>query len=245
MKLGKFVEISAGVIDVGQVLPFFERLGFEKLDQNWEPWPWAVLSDGTITLNLSQQAGPSYPVLNYFSSDMQQRVEELRSAGIDVVSVHDREVPAVVGGFETPDGIEFSLVEYSARRIPKPKGPPSAKCGEFREVAFPVEDLERSVTLLQKVGFEKKRGEELPYPWAAVSDGLVSLGLYQSQDLKMPALVYHSEDLDERLESLRQEGFEVFPEVANPAIGTGRFALSPPSCQLLLIMEYRPSAATA
>ena len=44
MKLGKFVEISAGVIDVGQVLPFFERLGFEKLDQNWEPWPWAVLS---------------------------------------------------------------------------------------------------------------------------------------------------------------------------------------------------------
>lgn len=245
MKLGKFVEISVGVIDLGQSLPFFERLGFEKLDQNWEPWPWAILTDGTITFNLSQQAGPSYPVLNYFSSDMKQRAEELRSAGIDVVPVQDREVPKVVGGFEATDGIEFSLVEYSAQKIPKPKGAPSAKCGDFRELAFPVEDLNKSVTLLQKVGFEKIQGEELPYPWAAVSDGLLNLGLYQSQDLKIPALVYHSEDLDERLESLSQEGFEVFPEVANPAIGTGRFALAPPSCELLLIMEYRPSAAKA
>ncbi len=242
MKLGKFVEISVGVIDVGQSLAFFERLGFEKLDQNWEPWPWAILSDGTITLNLSQQSGPSCPVLNYFSSDMKQRVKELKSAGIDVVPVHDREIPEVVGGLETPGGIEISLVEYSARRIPKPTGRPFSKCGSFGELAFPIKDLETSVASLEKVGFKKLRGDSLPYPWAAISDGLISLGLYQSEDLKLPALVYHSENLDERLDALRQEGFEVLQEMPNPAVGIGRFALAPPSAHLLLILEYRPSA---
>ncbi len=242
MKLGKFVEISVGVIDVGQTLPFFERLGFEKLDQNWEPWPWAILSDGTITLNLSQQSGPSYPVLNYFSSDMKQRVEELKSAGIDVVAVHDREVPEVVGGLEIPGGIDVSLVEYSARRIPQPTGRPFSKCGSFGELAFPVEDLGPTLACLEKVGFRKLRGDKLPYPRAAVSDGLVNLGLYQSDGLKMPALVYHSDNLSERLDSLGQEGFEALQEMPDLAFGVGRFALAPPSAHLLLIMEYRPSS---
>ncbi len=39
MKLGKFVEISVAVPDLAKSLFFFERLGFEKADQNWEPWP--------------------------------------------------------------------------------------------------------------------------------------------------------------------------------------------------------------
>jgi len=242
MKLGKFVEISVGVIDVGQSLPFFERLGFEKLDQNWEPWPWAILTDGTITLNLSQQSGPSNPVLNYLSSDMRQRVEELESAGIDVVAVHDREIPEVVGGLEIPGGIEISLVEYSARRIPKLAGRPVSKCGSFGEVAFPVEDLGRSVAGLERVGFKKLRTDLLPYPWATVSDGLITLGLYQSDDLKMPALVYHSEDLSGRLDALRQEGFEALQEIPSLAFGVGRFALAPPSAQLLIIMEFRPAS---
>ncbi|HUV12440.1 MAG TPA: hypothetical protein VMY18_02290 [Acidobacteriota bacterium] len=242
MKLGKFLEISVGVIDIGQSLPFFERLGFEKLDQNWEPWPWAILTDGTITLNLSQQSGPSNPVLNYFSSDMKQRVEELKSAGLDVVAVQDREIPEVVGGLEMPGGIEISLVEYSARRIPKLAGRPFSKCGSFGELAFPVEDLGHSVACLEKVGFTKLRGDRLPYPWAAVSDGLVTLGLYQSEDLEMPALVYHCENLSERLDALRQEGFETLQEMPSLAFGVGRFALVPPSARLLLIMEYRPSS---
>lgn len=240
MKLGKFVEISVGVIDLGQSLPFFERLGFEKLDQNWEPWPWAILSDGTITLILSQQAGPSYPVLNYVSSDMKGKVRELRESGLDIVEVQSREVPELVGGFEAPGGIEISFVEYSARRIPKPAGSPYSKCGSFGEVAYPVQDTEMTVSCLEKIGFRKLRGSKLPYPWAVMSDDLINLGFYQSEDLKLPALVYYSENLTERLDSLRQEGFEVLQEMPNPAVGAGRFALKPPSARLLLILEYRP-----
>lgn len=240
MTLGKFVEISLGVNDLAESQLFFERLGFQKLDQNWDPWPWTVLTDGLVTLNLSEYGGASEPVLNYLASDMTERIERISKLGVDVVPIHERNLPEVEGVLETPEGIGVSLVNYAARRIPAPLGRSSSKCGEFGELAFPVRDLEASVEFWRKIGFEELSRARLPYPWAVLSDRLTTLGLHQSEDLDRPAFIYYAEDIQERIEQLEMEGFRFSEELPSPDVRSGRYACDTPDSQIRLIIQRPP-----
>jgi predicted lactoylglutathione lyase len=241
MKLGKFVEISVAVPDLAKSLFFFERLGFEKADQSWEPWPWAILSDGLITLSLSQTT-PGSPVLNYLAGDMKERVAHLEASGIEMSRIRESQAPEVVAALATPCGIGVSLMEYPARRIPKPSGRSNCKCGKFSEFALPVEDLRSAVEFWNRVGFHHSRGAELPYPWAVVSDGLITLGLYETRDFDRPALIYYSANTAERIEQLGYDGFEFGREIPSVGQGIGRTILEPPDGQLLFMLEYHEEA---
>lgn len=241
MKLGKFVEISVGVLDLAKSLPFCERLGFERVDLQWEPWPWAVLTDGLITLSLNQST-PGGPILNYFSGDMGDRVDQLEARGIPLTRVQERHTPDVVAALTAPENIGVSLVEYSARRIPKPWGHSVCKCGSFGELAFAVTNLSAVLPFWMSLGFEKKRGSHLPYPWAVLGDDLITLGFYQTSDFDRAALVYYSENTPERVELLTYDGFEFSGEIPSPDYGTGRTILESPDGQLLFFLEYREQA---
>lgn len=238
MKLGKFVEISVAVPDLAKSLFFFERLGFEKVDQNWEPWPWAILSDGLITMSLSQTT-PGSPVLNYLAGDMKERIAHLEASGIEMSHIREAQAPEVLAALATPFGIGVSLMKYPARRIPKPSGRSTCKCGHFGELALPVQDLESALGFWSKVGFHRSRGAELPYRWAVVTDGLITLGLYETRDFDRPALIYHSANAAERIEQLGFDGFEFEREIPSVGQGIGRTILEPPDGQLLFMLEYR------
>jgi catechol 2,3-dioxygenase-like lactoylglutathione lyase family enzyme len=241
MKLGKFVELSIAVPDLAKSVPFYERLGFEKLEQSWEPWPWAVLTDGVITVNLSQ-ATPGTVVLNYIASDMEERVAQVESLGVPISRVQDAQIPEMIAGMATPAGLGVSLLAYPARRIPRPSGKSVCKAGNFGELACPVEDVEDSVTLWTKLGFQRLRGSSLPYPWAVISDDLMTIGLHESRDLEKPALVYYSDNTPERIEQLEFEGFEFSGEIPSPDYGTGLSVLVPPDRQILVLLGFRDSA---
>ncbi|MEJ2077480.1 MAG: hypothetical protein P8Z74_05685 [Acidobacteriota bacterium] len=238
MKLGKFVEISVAVPDLARSLFFCERLGFEKADQNWEPWPWAILSDGLITLSLSQTT-PGSPVLNYLAGDMKERIAHLEAEGIDVMRVRESQAPEVLAALTTPCGVGVSLMKYQARRMPKPSGRSSCKCGQFGELALPVQGLASALRFWSRVGFDRSRGSDLPYPWAVVTDGLMTLGLYETRDFDRPALIYYSLNPPERIEQLGYDGFEFEREIPSVGQGIGRTILEPPDGQLLVMLEYR------
>lgn len=238
MKLGKFVEISVAVPELAKSLFFFERLGFEKVDQSWEPWPWAIVTDGSITLVFSQTT-PGTPVLNYLAGDMEERIARLEGSGIGFSRVREVQAPEVLAALETPCGIGISLLKYPARQIPRPSGKSVCKCGRFGELALPVDDLEDALGFWMKVGFHQSRGSDLPYSWAVVTDGLITLGLYETRDFDRPALVYYSINTPERIEQLGYDGFEVDREIPSVGHGTGRTILEPPDRQLLLMLEYR------
>jgi catechol 2,3-dioxygenase-like lactoylglutathione lyase family enzyme len=244
MKLGKFVEISVGVPDLAKSLPFYERLGFERVDLQWEPWPWSVLTDGLITVSLSQST-PGGPILNYFSGDMRERVGQLEARGVRLTRIEERQTPDVVAALTAPEGIGVSLVEYSARRIPKPRGYSVSKCGVFGELAFAVADLSAVLPFWNSVGFERKRGSNLPYPWAVIGDDLITLGFYQTTDFNRAALVYYSDNTPERIEQLTYDGFEPSGEIPSPDYGTGRTVLEPPDGQVLFFLEYRDRSPDA
>jgi len=235
MKLGKFVEISVGVPDLAASLLFYERIGFDRLDQGWEPWPWAVLTDGSITLQLNQGT-PSPPVLGYIAGDMVERIRALEAAGLKIQQTRGG-LGELRGVFRAPSGLEVALIEYPARRIPRFSGT-FCKCGRFGELAWAVDDLEESLTFWQNLEFVKQRGNRLPYPWAVLSDGLISLGFYQTDDLPKPALVYYASNPAERLELLAIEGFEPVGEIPSPASGVGRSIFEPPDGCLWLMLDY-------
>jgi catechol 2,3-dioxygenase-like lactoylglutathione lyase family enzyme len=236
MKLGRFVEISVAVPDLAQSLLFYERLGMEKLDQSWEPWPWAVLTDGIVTYQFSQNT-PGPLVLNYIVSDMRQRVEALERAGVPVRRLERADVPELVAGMHTPSGVEISLLEYPARRIPRPSGVSTCKCGTFMELALPVPDLAAAEKFWSRLGFERRSGSALPYPWATFSDDLITLGLYQTRDFTRPALLYGSSNPPERIQLLEAEGFRFSAEIPSPR-SVGRTVLETPD-PLLILLEYR------
>lgn len=238
MKLGEFVEISVAVTDLAKSLFFLERLGFEKVDQNWEPWPWAILVDGSVTLSVSQTT-PGLPVLSYLAEDMEDRIRQFESAGIDIRRIREAQAPEVLGALATPCGIGVSLLEYSARHIPSAPVQGTCKCGRFGELALPVSDLGVAQEFWTKVGFRRSRGAELPYAWAVMTDDLLTLGLYETADFDRPALVYYSTNAPERIEQLGYDGFEFTREIPSVGDGTGRTLLSPPDGQLLFMLEYR------
>ncbi len=241
MKLGKFVELSVAVPDLAKSVPFYERLGFEKLEQSWEPWPWAVLTDGVITLNLSQ-ATPGTIVLNYIASDMPERVALVESLGVPISRVQDGQIPEMIAGMTTPTGLGVSFLAYPARRIPRPSGTSVCKAGRFGELACPVGDLQDSLTLWTKLGFQSLRGSNLPYPWAVISDDLITIGLHETRNIEKPALVYYSDNTPERVEQLEFEGFEFGGEIPSPDYGTGLSVLEPPDRQLLVLLGFRDNA---
>lgn len=239
MSLGNFVEVSIGVTELSESLLFFERLGFKKLDQNYEPWPWAVVTDGAITLNLSQYAGPAAPVLNYFASDMEPRVERLRSRGIEVFGLKDRQLPEVLGGIEVADGVGISLLKYPARRIPRPSGIPVSKCGAFSQLAFPVADIEKSLARWRNLDFERVGGGPLPYPWVLLTDGLITVGLHQTTVLKTAALVYETSNLGDRLTELQDSGFVFGERLPGFETNLGGYVLVSPLSAIRIVMQHR------
>jgi len=236
MKLGEFVEISVSVTDLMRSLTFYERLGFRKIEQSWEPWPWVILTDGTVILNLSQYSVPSKPILSYIANDMYRIVEQLKILGFEMTPLLSREIPGTQG-FIAPGGIGLALVEHSTRKITPPAGESLCHCGDFKELAFPVPDLRGSLDFWLQVGFEVKRSNEFPSPWASLSDGLIQLGLYQSGGFSEAALSYTSDDTVERIRGLKQKGYRFRTELPSLLGGLGKAVMETPDKQLLLFLE--------
>jgi catechol 2,3-dioxygenase-like lactoylglutathione lyase family enzyme len=107
-------------------------------------------------------------------------------------------------------------------------------------LCYPIENLETSLDFWRRLGFRRVKGSKLPYPWAVISDGLITLGLHETRQLKKAGLVYCSSDRNERMEQLRQEGFVFAGELPSPDVGMGRAYIEAPDGQLFLLMEFRP-----
>src|SRR5689334_17070358 len=77
--IGRFLEISVHAPDVLASLSFYESLGFQQVQVN-ETWsyPYAVITDGRLTLGLHQQPIKS-PTLTFVKADLARHMEELRS----------------------------------------------------------------------------------------------------------------------------------------------------------------------
>lgn len=86
-KCGDFGEFSSYVADLDQALAFWEQLGFTHVQKYAEPYPWAIIQDGFITLglhNTSEFAKMKRPAMTYFAKDQSAVVEFVKEQGFTI-----------------------------------------------------------------------------------------------------------------------------------------------------------------
>ena len=80
---GMFGELAHPVKDLDASVSFWEKIGFAVLSKFASPYPWAIISDGLSTVGLHQSNHFSYPAITFFAADMKDKIENLKTAGLE------------------------------------------------------------------------------------------------------------------------------------------------------------------
>ena len=80
---GLFGEFAHPVEDLDISISFWEKLGFVALSKYSSPYPWAIISDGMAIVGLHQTNTFKDPTITFFASDMKEKIERLKSNGLD------------------------------------------------------------------------------------------------------------------------------------------------------------------
>ena len=80
---GMFGELAHPVTNLDESIAFWEKLGFQVLSKFASPYPWAIISDGLSVVGLHQSKHFSYPAITFFASDMKDKIEALKSQGLE------------------------------------------------------------------------------------------------------------------------------------------------------------------
>jgi hypothetical protein len=80
---GKNTELSIASTAMAYDLKFWEELGFTKKRTGIQPYIYALMSDGVVTIGIHDQRDIATLSITYFALDMEQRIEKLRKAGIE------------------------------------------------------------------------------------------------------------------------------------------------------------------
>lgn len=238
MKLGDVVQISIGVPDISESVAFYEALGFYKIAANDEPWPWAQFSDGRNLILLNQD-GNIYVGLNYFSTNVAQKVAQLEGLGVPFLHKQQQDGRIQTAIFGDQNGLMVGLINHEAAEMPHPTGFPLCDCGKFGELAVSVADFGETAEFWQQLGFEPSHTSHEPYPWGIFSDGLVVLGFHQTTELGTngPALTYFAPDMPDRIERVRKAGIPFASEMADEAGVVRNATLKGPAGEAIFMFE--------
>jgi catechol 2,3-dioxygenase-like lactoylglutathione lyase family enzyme/predicted enzyme related to lactoylglutathione lyase len=208
MKLGDVVQIAIGVPALAESCAFYEKLGFEKIAANDAPWPWAQFTDGE-NLVLLNQDGNQYTGLNYFSTNVAERVAEIEAKEVQFMMKNEQDGRLQMAIFSDSDGLMVGLINHDAAQIPAVNGEPLSYCGKFGEFSLGVANFKKAADFWHQFGFETRHASYEPYPWGVLSDGMMVLGLHQTDEFAGPIMTYFASDMAKRIEKLAEKGLKV------------------------------------
>ena len=131
-------------------------------------------------------------------------------------------------------GINLVESEYNKEHIPS--GTSSSPYGKFGEFSIPVQNLDEMESKLLNLGFETTLKESKPYPWGIFRDGLITLGVHQTDDFDIPTITYFDEEMEFKLEQLSKKGIE-FQKFAGMELNTGNVKIVSPDGQEFLFLK--------
>lgn len=205
MALGVSVNYMVGVADLEASRAFYHACGFSELSASADPYPWAQLTDGQLTVGLHQD-GHIYHGLAYFGRGMPARAAALEEAGIVMALKTERPDGFFQAIFLASEGLPVSLIEFAGAASP-PARTANPRLGVFGELALAVADLSSAIDRWALLGFEVRHRESHgDAHWAILHDGLIPLGLHQTTDFRGPALTYFAPDMVLRLQQLTAAG---------------------------------------
>jgi catechol 2,3-dioxygenase-like lactoylglutathione lyase family enzyme len=227
-KLGEVAVVYITTSNLDSSMALYDKLGFPVIASNDFPSPWAQVSDGSLLIMLRKDPNP-YIGLTYYAGDVEKIVGELEKNGVVFVQkpkagdairryyFKDPDGFNIVlsnnlGGFTAPAGI--TLLTMNQSDYMNADKYPNKQCGAFGEYALPVKDINASVAFWKKLGFVVKSDMKQPYPHIILSDGLMLLGLHQTDHFTFPAVSYFGINTAKRVEQMKEKGVSGFKEVA-------------------------------
>ncbi len=225
-KLGNVSAITITSPDLEESLAFYQMLGFSEMTRMDFPFPWILVTDGTLLMMLRKDDAP-YIALTYYVGDVDTLVKELENDGIVFArKPHPNEMVKRCLMI-SPDGMNVSLVQMPDG-LKQPEGrtllntPPQEMfdankytnkvCGLFGEFAHPVADIDAAMVFWEKLGFKIVSRMTSPYNWAIITDGLSIVGVHQTTNFSEPTLTFFAADMKEKIEALKAAGVTDFVE---------------------------------
>lgn len=219
-KLGEVACIYNTSTNLDSTTAIYQRLGFQKVNENSFPSPWAQYSDGSLLI-MVRKDNVKYSGLTYYTTNLAAIVNQLEKDGIVFSKKPGEGDPIKRYYFNSPDGLSIMLAD-NLGGFSQPKGIsllnmnpadfktaekyPNKQCGVFGEYCHPVKDLDKSIAFWKKLGFTVKSKMDQPYPHAILSDDLMIIGLHQTSNFDYPAITYFGIQTAERVNLLRKKG---------------------------------------
>ena len=230
--LGNINAITIATPDPERSLSFYEMLGFKEVLRADMPFPWIQVSDGQLLIMLRKDHNRVIS-LTYYVKDVEQKVEELETNGIEFVIRPAAEDFIKRYVMRSPDGFNITLVtlveNYMQAVHPvmltmpqadmmNPEKYTNKTCGLFAEYAQPVKDLDASFVFWEKLGFNIISRMSAPYPWAIISDGLSVVGLHQTTDFSDPTITFFAADMQHKIAALKEKGITISKEKSSASV---------------------------
>lgn len=226
-KLGDMACVYVTTPDLDSSIAVYEKLGFAKINSNTYPSPWAQVSDGSLIIMMRKDDTP-FISLAYYTGDLDNVIARLEKDSV-VFTQKPRETDVIKRYYiKSPDGFTITIAN-NLGGFKKATGTtllnmppadyssadkyPNKQCGAFGEYALPVTDLATSVAFWKKLGFTVKADMKAPYPHAILSDGLMLVGLHQTNNFNYPAVTYFGINTDKRVQELKEKGLSGFKEM--------------------------------
>lgn len=202
--LGRFLEYSIPTSDIRASLDFYLRLGFSQAEvgETWA-YPYAVVTDGRVHVGL-HQLDTAVPALTFVKPDVLGQIDELESRGVILeYRKLGNDVFNEIGWLD-PSGHLVRLVE--ARTFSPVKDPRGSQCGYFLEIGLPVPDRDIAKQYWEQLGFVGLDEPEAALPHVSCTSDSIDIGLYDPVQLRVPTLVFETEELKESIARLAGSG---------------------------------------
>ena len=223
-RLGDVACVYVTTTDLDSSLAVYEKLGFSKTAANDFPSPWIQISDGSLMIMMRKDATP-YIGLTYYAANVEKLVAVLEKDSItftqkpkagDLIKRYYFKSPdgfnimlaSNLGGFKQATGT--TLLNMNQADFNSPDKFPNKQCGAFGEFALPVADINTSLAFWKKLGFTTKMTIKEPYPYTIITDGLMILGLHQTNHFNYPAVTYFGINTEKRIQQLKEKGLQNF-----------------------------------
>ena len=114
--------------------------------------------------------------------------------------------------------------------------------GRFHEVSVHAPDPVASLAFYERLGFAQvTTGEAFPYPYAAVGDGRLTIGLHGGELPQSPLLAFVLPDLRHELEPIERQGVEILDRrLGDDVFNEARFEVAGQSLRLLEALTHSP-----
>ena len=251
--LGEITALTINTADLESSLAFYQKLGFSELFRADWPFPWIQITDGVLLIMLRKDPKP-YLALTYYVKNIDKVTTLLEKKGIAFAQKPKKTDTLKRYLLQSPDGLNISLVSI-VDGFAQPPGPGMLQmeqqdyfkpdkyinktCGLFGELAHPVNDLDKSLTFWELLGFKAVSKFTSPYPWAIITDGLSIVGLHQTTGFSYPAITFFAADMQSKIAALKKAGLKKFTDR-----GQGNSLLTTPEQQHIFLFPLVGSGNT-